>query len=108
MIIPNGYISFRLSGATGLDDNGYPTLSPDAWGNMIECQYLPSVNLRARGNNEAYTAHSYTVYVEQMTVPSEIVKLYDMNECEIMTKSFYNFQISDHLFNQGSLFTSCF
>lgn len=83
MIIPNGYISFRLSGATGLDNNGYPTLSPDAWGNKIECQYLPSVNLRARGNNEAYTAHSYTVYVEQMTVPSEIVKLYDMNECEI-------------------------
>lgn len=83
MIIPNGYISFRLSGATGLDNNGYPTLSPDAWGNMIECLYLPSVNLRARGNNEAHTAHSYTVYVEQMTIPSEIVKLYDMNECEI-------------------------
>lgn len=83
MIIPNGYISFRLSKETGLDDNGYPTPSPDAWGNMVECQYLPSVNLRTRGNNEAYTAHSYTVYVEQMTVPCEIVKLYNKNKHEI-------------------------
>jgi hypothetical protein len=75
MIIQNGYILFRLSADGGLDSAGYPTSTAERWSERIACQYLPGNNLRARSNGEAYTAQSYTVYVERMDIPSEVVKL---------------------------------
>lgn len=77
MIIPNGYILFRTSASIGADSNGYPRPAAEAWSEPVECQYLPANNLRARSQGEAHTAHSYTIYVDAMTVPSEVIKLCD-------------------------------
>lgn len=77
MIIANGFIRFKEQVEEQVDDKGYPMLSPDAWGEAIECQYNITSNLQARSNGEAYTAKSFVVWVEQMDVPSEVVMLYD-------------------------------
>lgn len=83
MIIPNGYIRFRISAAQGMDSDGYPAPVADVWSNPIACQYLPQVNLQARSTGEAITAHQYTLYIERMVLPSEVVKLYDADDNEI-------------------------
>lgn len=77
MIIPNGYIRFAEQKAVTTDDKGYFVVAADAWSEAVECQYLPAVNLQAQSKAGAITAHAYTVYVEQMSLPSEIVKLSD-------------------------------
>lgn len=77
MIIPNGHIHFRTTASMGMDSDGYPTQTAEAWGDAIACQILPSVNLRQRSQGEAVTQHSYTIYVERMELPSEVVKIYD-------------------------------
>lgn len=83
MIIPNGYIRFAKQKAVTTDKNGYFVVAADAWSDAVECQYLPSVNLQAQSKAGAITAHAYTIYVEQMTLPSEIVKLSDRDDNEI-------------------------
>lgn len=77
MIIANGFIRFKEQVEEQVDSMGYPMLSPDAWGEAIECQYNITSNLQARSNGEAYTSKSFVVWVEQMDVPSEVVMLYD-------------------------------
>lgn len=76
MIIPNGCIKFRTSGAAGVDSDGYPTRSAEAWSDGIECQVLPNVNLRAKSENEAVTKHSYVLYINRMELPSEVIMLF--------------------------------
>lgn len=76
MIIPNGYIAFRTSVAQGVDGKGYPIPPTEAWSKRIECQVLPSTNLQARSRGEAMTSHSYTLLIDRMELPSEVVKLY--------------------------------
>jgi hypothetical protein len=84
MIIPNGYIRFNKSTEATTNGDGYFVVAPGAWGEAIECQYLPSINLQARSQGEATTSHAYTIYVEQMVkLPSEVVKLYDRDNNEI-------------------------
>lgn len=83
MIIPNGHIVFGSSVVGGVDSDGYPTAAVEAWGNAVECQYLPNNNLQAHHNGEAITAQSYVVYIEQMDIPSERVKLLDRSGKEI-------------------------
>lgn len=83
MIIANGYIEFDQSVAAGVDGNGYPIPAVEKWSETIECQYILSHNLQARNNGEATTIKSYVVYVEQMNIPSERVKLYDRNGVEL-------------------------
>ena len=83
MIIANGYIEFDLSVAAGVDSDGYPIPAVESWGEAVECQYTLSHNLQARNNGEAVSAKSYVVYVEQMYIPSERVKLYDRNGVEL-------------------------
>ncbi|MBO7281018.1 MAG: hypothetical protein J6V00_07645 [Bacteroidaceae bacterium] len=77
MIITNGYILFRKSEAKGLDSDGYPTSATEEWGEPVECQCLPNTTLRDKSRNEAYTAHSYTLLVERMDIPGEVVKLFN-------------------------------
>lgn len=76
MIIPNGYIMFRKSVAGGMGSDGYPTPTAEEWIECIECQILPSVNLQSRSRGEAMTSHSYTLLIDRMELPSEVVKLY--------------------------------
>lgn len=83
MIIPNGYIRFAKHKAVTTDGNGYFVVAAEAWGEAVECQYLPAVNLQARSQGEAMTSHAYTVYVEQMPLPGEVVKLSDKDDNEI-------------------------
>lgn len=83
MIIPNGYIRFSKQTAATTDDKGYFVVAADAWGEEIECQYIANTNLQARSEGEAITSRAYTVYVEQMRMPSEVVKLYDRCRNEI-------------------------
>lgn len=77
MIIPNGYILFRLSADGCLDSAGYPTSAAEAWSERIACQYLPNNNLRTRSMGEAHTTHSYVIYVERMDITSEVIKLFN-------------------------------
>ena len=83
MIIPNGYIRFAEHKAVTTDNNGYFVVTADAWSDAVECQYLPAINLQAQSKAGAITSHAYTVFVEQMTLPSEVVKLYDRGNNEI-------------------------
>ena len=83
MIIPNGYIRFAEQKAVTTDNNGYFVVAADAWGEAVECQYLPAVNLQAQSRAGAITSHAYTVFVEQMVLPGEVVKLYDKGNNEI-------------------------
>lgn len=76
MIIPNGCIMFRKSVAGGMDGEGYPTTTSEAWGECVACQVLPNVNLQTRSRGEATTAHAYTIYIDRMELPSEVVKLH--------------------------------
>ena len=76
MIIPNGYIKFRISEASGLDSDGYPTRAAEVWSDDVECQVLPGVNLRAHSMGESITAHAYTLLINRMELPSEVVKLH--------------------------------
>lgn len=96
MIIPNGYIRFSKHTAATTNGDGYFVVAPGAWGEAIECQYLPTVNLQARSQNEATTSHAYTVYVEQMVkLPNEVVKLYDNRNNEIGQFSVRSFEQLD-------------
>lgn len=83
MIIANGIIEFDLSVAAGVDSYGYPIPAVESWGEAIDCQYILSHNLQARNNGEAISAKSYVVYVEQMHIPSEKVRLRDRNGVEL-------------------------
>lgn len=83
MIIPNGYLRFAKHKAVTTDDEGYFVVPADAWSEAVECQYLPAVNLQAQSKSGAITTHTYTIYVEQMTLASEVVKLYDRSDNEI-------------------------
>lgn len=76
MIIPNGCIMFRKSVAGGMGSDGYPTTSTEEWIGCVECQILPGVNLQSRSRGEATTSHSYTLLVDRMELPSEVIKLY--------------------------------
>lgn len=76
MIIPNGCIRFRKSVAGGMDGYGYPTAATEAWSECVACQVLPNVNLQSRSRGEAMTTHAYTILIDRMELPSEVVKLH--------------------------------
>lgn len=76
MIIPNGCIMFRESVAEGMDSEGYPTSPAEEWGVCVACQVLPNVILQSRSRGEAMTAHSYTILIDRMELPSEVIKLH--------------------------------
>lgn len=76
MIIPNGCIMFRKTVAGGMGSDGYPATTTEHWVGCVECQILPSVNLQSRSRGEAMTAQSYTLLIDRMELPSEVVKLY--------------------------------
>lgn len=76
MIIPNGCIMFRKSVAGGMDSNGYPTPPTEEWSACVACQVLPNVNLQSRSRGEATTAHAYTILIDRMELPSEVIKLH--------------------------------
>jgi hypothetical protein len=75
MIIPNGCIVFRKSVDGGMDSEGYPTATTEAWSECVACQVLPNVHLQSRSRGEATTAHAYTILIDRMELPSEVVKL---------------------------------
>jgi hypothetical protein len=76
MIIPNGYIVFRKSAAGGIGSDGYPTAGSEEWSDEIACQVLPNVNLRTRSMGEAAITHAYTILIDRMELPGEVVKLH--------------------------------
>lgn len=76
MIIPNGCIMFRESVAEGMDSDGYPAPPTEEWSECVACQVLPNVNLQSRSRGEATTAHAYTILIDRMELPSEVVKLH--------------------------------
>ena len=76
MIIPNGCIMFRKTVAGGMGSDGYPAATTEHWVGCVECQILPSGNLQSRSRGEATTTHSYTLLIDRMELPSEVIKLY--------------------------------
>lgn len=75
MIIPNGCIMFRKSVTGGMDSHRYPATTAEEWSECVACQVLPNVNLQSRSRGEATTAHAYTIYIDRMELPSEVIKL---------------------------------
>lgn len=79
MIIANGTIEFKVKSAGGIDPTtGFPVASSSTWDSPIPCQYLVnSHDNLGRVKGEAFVKASYTVLVEQQTVPSEQLRLTD-------------------------------
>ncbi len=79
MIIENGTIELLTSKTGGgLNQQGYPNKVEKTWGSPIPCQFsVQAINLQGKVQNEPATTPSYTIYIEDMEVATEQLRLTD-------------------------------
>lgn len=87
MIIENGTIRFKEKTPAAFDPKtGYPAKPGEAkWGDPIPCQFIPvSQRLLMRSNGEHVSKATYTVLIEEQTLPeSEQLRLADRDGREM-------------------------